>query len=88
MRGEERKMKYRYIQDPGHGWLEVPYAEVRAAGIAAEISQYSYRKTGMVYLEEDCDMGLFLSARNLDDRNIESVFQDPCYIRGYPRFHS
>jgi hypothetical protein len=32
------RMSYRFIQDPGHGWAEVPIAELRALGIANAIS--------------------------------------------------
>ncbi len=57
-------MKYRFIEDPGHGWLEVPRAEIEALGIADKISTCSYESTnGMVYLEEDCDMGVFCRAK-------------------------
>lgn len=52
-------MSYRFISDPGHGWLEVPLAELRALGIANAISPYSYVSGSMAYLEEDCDASLF-----------------------------
>jgi hypothetical protein len=42
---------YRYIQDPGHGWIEVPRAELNALGIARQISLYSYQLGDWVYLE-------------------------------------
>lgn len=50
--------------DPGHGWLEVPVAELRELGIAGQISAYSYlsqdRQTA--YLEEDCDAAVYVKA--------------------------
>lgn len=49
--------EYKFITDPGHGWLVVPLAEVRASG--AKISAYSYIRGNMAYLEEDCDAGAF-----------------------------
>lgn len=54
--------RYRFFEDPGHGWLEVPRREVVASG--ARISRYSYYNpdTDMVYLEEDCDALSFLEA--------------------------
>jgi len=61
---------YRYIQDPGHGWIEVSYAELVALGIADRISRYSYasfsnyENNPFIYLEEDCDAGLWLKARD------------------------
>jgi len=51
----------RFIYDPGHGWLEVPLTDTLLSGL--QISTYSYiSKTGFVYLEEDCDMALYMDA--------------------------
>lgn len=57
-------MSYRFITDPGHGWLEVPCADLVVLGVARDISRYSYldHTTGMAYLEEDCDAPKFLQA--------------------------
>ena len=67
--------RYRSFRDGGHGWLEVPRAEVEASG--AQISPYSYYdpKTDMVYLEEDCDMWSFLHAAHvtLTNANVTTV---------------
>lgn len=54
--------KYTFYEDPGHGWLEVPKAHIKALGIAGDISSCSYESDDgkMVYLEEDCDMSIFL----------------------------
>jgi hypothetical protein len=54
--------QYRLFEDGGHGWLEVPRAHVVASG--AVISAYSFydERTGMAYLEEDCDMPAYLRA--------------------------
>jgi|SRR5665647_1474516 len=46
---------YTYTQDPGHGWIAVPRAELRELGIADQITSYSYVKSGVAYLEEDQD---------------------------------
>ena len=56
---------YRFFDDDGHGWLEVPRAEVIASG--AEISGYSYYDpvTDMAYLEEDCDLWSFVAASGM-----------------------
>jgi hypothetical protein len=55
-------LPYKFVSDSGHGWLEVPYAEVKASG--ARITAYSYydRSTGLAYLEEDMDASSFLRA--------------------------
>lgn len=58
-------MKTMHI-DPGHGWLEVPAAELETLGILPKVSGYSYQKDGMVYLEEDCDLSLYLDKIGID----------------------
>ena len=79
---------YDYIQDPAHGWIVVPLAEITQIGIKG-ISSYSYRKHGLAYLEEDCDAGLFLRAKEaagesytLIDRHLNH--DAPC--RNFSRF--
>ena len=54
---------YRYIQDPGHGWIEVPRAELDALEIAHRVSLYSYQLGRYCYLEEDVDAPLWTFAR-------------------------
>lgn len=53
---------YRYLEDAGHAWLEVPIAVVEALGIENHISQYSFRKGKYAYLEEDSDAPKFIEA--------------------------
>ena len=55
---------YTKHEDPGHGWLQVPMAELEALNIREKISYYSYTDGTYAYLEEDCDMGVFLEAKN------------------------
>jgi len=81
--GQLKDKKYRFISDPGHAWLEVPKADVYAAGIAQEISGYSYIHGKYVYLEEDCDAGLFIDAVKLTKDNIIDVYKDQVEIRDY-----
>ena len=72
---------YRFISDPGHGWLEVPLSELVELGIAQEISSFSYQsKDGnLVYLEEDCDLGRFADAKGWSQKtaweNWKEVYQ-------------
>ena len=54
---------YRFFNDPGHGWLEVPLKELQELGLVGKISAYSYRQGSNAYLEEDCDMTAFLTAK-------------------------
>lgn len=54
---------YKFHTDPGHGWLEVPFAMVYLLGIGDKLSSYSYmRDCQTFYLEEDCDAGRFIRA--------------------------
>jgi hypothetical protein len=79
---------YRYIQDPSHGWIEVPLEELE--NIAYKISRYSYmnRKTGKAYLEEDCDAAIFIKKLKDTDTpyEIKEVHQEHTFIRNLPRF--
>lgn len=80
---------YRFHQDPGHGWIEVPMSEIRELGIADKISTYSYqsRDGRIAYLEEDCDAGEFINARKLQRSEVEDVhYNHEVFIRALPRF--
>lgn len=86
---------YTFHQDPGHGWLEVPRAELQALGIAHRISGYSYesRDGATVYLEEDCDLSTFAhsSGWGADGFDWRALVKDEnygcdCFIRSLPRF--
>lgn len=52
---------FTFHTDPGHGWLEVPVAELRRAQLApSDFSAYSFIRGSTVYLEEDCDASIFI----------------------------
>ena len=57
--------KYTFYEDPGHGWLKVPTLEVAKLDIGDLISTCSYIEPcgKNMYLEEDMDMGTFLTAK-------------------------
>ena len=57
-----KTQKLTFHCDSGHGWLEVPRADIVALGLADKISPWSYIGGHSVYLEEDCDAGLYLDA--------------------------
>lgn len=78
---------YRFISDPGHGWLEVPRKEIDQAGIAGKVSKFSYQSIDgeMVYLEEDCDAYLFLKAIGRE-LMIQELHQEKTFIRNLPRY--
>lgn len=92
--------RYKFHADPGHGWLEVPVAELAALGIADKVSAYSYvsRDGKTAYLEEDCDVTLFVDAKMSDNdyrawwnNNTMTVSHDrvgdpECFIRRLPSY--
>lgn len=82
-----------FYADPGHGWARVPRAELEALGLLSAITAYSYQRKAYVYLEEDCDLGLYIKAlknRHGDDLKIkfrEYVARErTSKIRSYARF--
>lgn len=50
---------YNVHEDGGHGWLEVPKAEIMSTPIS--VTPYSYQNAENVFLEEDVDKWTFLS---------------------------
>lgn len=79
------KKTYRFIEDPGHGWLEVEVSELVRLNLQAQISRYSYAKGDKVYLEEDCDMSVFVRAKRAAGEEYETqrIYQENTPIRGY-----
>ena len=56
---------FTFHEDPGHGWLEVPVADLVKVGLTLDdISPYSFISGSgrSVYLEEDLDAGVFHKA--------------------------
>lgn len=77
--------------DPSHGWAKVSLNELLKLNILDKISTYSYiHKNGInAYLEEDCDLSLYLKA--LDDKGIkfriiEKHTNKSSKIRSYKRY--
>lgn len=68
---------YTFHADPGHGWLEVPLADMIDVGLAPwDVSKYSYvdPRTHTFFLEEDCDASVFLRAYS------QKYGHDPRYV--------
>lgn len=55
-------MKIIIYTDPGHGWAAVKFSELERLDITHKISRYSYVKGDTVFLEEDCDLSVYLAA--------------------------
>ncbi len=68
----QKKIELRYITDPGHGWAEVPETLCKSVGLGTD---FTYRN-GMLYLEEDCEMGDL-------DRALKKHGYEPEYVDMY-----
>ena len=69
-----RVMKIRFICDPSHGWGEVPISLINELEIGGKISNYSYKQDDNAYLEEDCDLSLFLN--KMQEKGIKVDFTE------------
>lgn len=88
MAKDMEKSTYRYIQDPGHGWVVVSLAEVTRLGIAGDITSCSYIKDGQLYLEEDQDAQTWSDAKRKTGEVFSLVDEVVEYtdIREYPAY--
>ena len=80
-------MQYTYHTDPGHGWVEVPLAEINRLKLTP--SPYSYKKGQLAYLEEDCDASASTAAKRAAGEPFQLVIQhtdDDHPIRNFSRF--
>jgi hypothetical protein len=80
------KQVFHFYADPGHGWLAVKKHYLHCFGIASQITPYSYQRGDTAYLEEDCDLSIFLAA--LKEADIEADIRShhtdhQSRIRGY-----
>ena len=64
----------RWVYDPGHAWLEVTGDTEMALRCS---TGYDYQKGDVVYLEEDCSVGVYMKARGLTND----------YLVGLPEFN-
>jgi hypothetical protein len=87
-------MNYTFHHDDGHGWLEVPFADLMNVGLTlSKISTYSYATVNAayvptVYLEEDIDVAIFMLAAKRAGKKVTFTHKDvpgSSVIRSYPR---
>ena len=83
--------KYQWYTDPGHAWLRVSTAVCKQLGILDRVSRFSYqsKKGDYLYLEEDCDAGLFLQAvkdRQLPCHMLPTKYQTESRVRHLDRY--
>lgn len=82
-------MKITFFHDNGHGWYSVKRSKLESMGVLNKVSEFSYQKGDSVYLEEDCDAGLFfnnLSGQELDLIEVIESYSNRSPIRNYERF--
>ena len=62
-----------YIETPRHGYLKVKGDDVREVNISQSFSEYSFYDgdEDIFFLEEDCDMPMFLKRCELDEVKVE-----------------
>lgn len=83
---------YTFHTDAGHGWCEVNIKELKDLKIQYQISACSYRNGDSVYLEEDSDFSLFLTAKEQKgemfrkDWNVIESYHEPSPIRNYNQY--
>ena len=78
-----------FHSDPAHGWLQVDRDHITDLGLLYRISCASYVSDCKVYLEEDCDMPLFLDAAEQFEWSVcydESHSNTLTTIRNLPRY--
>ena len=64
-------LKVKFYSDPGHSWGAIKRKTLVDLGIDHMITPYSYQKGQTVYLEEDCDLPVLVSALALKGIKIE-----------------
>lgn len=72
---EKKKIELRHIEDPRHGWVEVPETLSNSLGLLPAGGPFAYRN-GMLYMEEDCE------AADLD-KALKKHGYDPHYVSCY-----
>lgn len=83
------KFKFNYYCDSGHGWVKVERQRLHDLGILNDISNYSYQRNDIVYLEEDSDLETFLKAMRLEGHEVsfkQSHTNKKSKIRSYLNF--
>lgn len=81
----EKKITYqlKFIEDPGHGWLEVPLDLIKKLNIESKISKGSYKNNKYAYLEEDLDYEIFHEACKKQKFKyfVTKKYEKHCFVR-------
>lgn len=80
---------FKFYADPGHGWLAVKIKDLASISMApTDFTPYSYIRGQTVYLEEDCDAGLFIDKWRAAGREFKHIVKhtnNSHPIRSYDR---
>jgi hypothetical protein len=82
---------FKFYSDAGHGWLAVKREFLVNLGVQDKISSYSYQRGKTVYLEEDCDCSVLISALRQSGVEFsikEGKFAERSPIRSYESYHA
>lgn len=63
-----------FYADPRHGWLKVPLKDLDKLSIRDKISECSYYRGEFAYLEEDCDMLMYIYAMRALGHKVNIVY--------------
>jgi hypothetical protein len=82
--------KFYFYSDPSHGWLAVTRNDIKDVGLTiSDFTQYSYYRGDVLYLEEDCDAGVFLDAwkrkHSAEPEILDRYSNYDHFIRSYAR---
>jgi N-acetyl-anhydromuramyl-L-alanine amidase AmpD len=86
-----KEIKIKVFADPGHAWARFPKQRLVKLGIADKISAYSYQRGDNVFLEEDCDLSVLISALKFQGYDIkfdENHANKSSKIRSYNSYHA
>jgi hypothetical protein len=80
-------MTFRFISDPGHGWIEIRPEQAAALGLTpADLTEYSYRApNGTLYAEEDADAFTLLAAHHKATGAAPTLMECSGTARGFAR---
>ncbi len=86
-----KKLKIKFYQDPGHGWVAVKRQLLKDLGIEDDISIFSYTKGATVYLEENSDahkLSKALEKAGIEFELVTVFHRERSPIRSYPSYYS
>jgi hypothetical protein len=79
------KRKLTFFSDAGHGWLSVATKDLVTLGIEDKISSFSYISNTRAFLEEDCDVTVFLDAAKAQGWEVTIKESKDCPDRSFIR---